>query len=140
MYRIRQALCLIGAATVGYGVVGLFTADRGPRPVRYLLFAAAGLVAHDAVLAPLALAVGAVCARVAPPTVRGLVTGALFVSATLTIVALPFVLGFGRTADLPSALPFDYGRNLVVALAALWAGTIVVGAVRLLRHRRPATH
>lgn len=134
MNRLRWTLCVLGAAAMTYGVFALLTTDRGPRPVKYVLFAAAGLLGHDAVLAPLALAVGAACAYLVPPTLRGVVAGALFVSAALTIVALPFVLGLGRTPDLPSALPLDYGRNLLLALAAVWAGALVVGAVRLAQH------
>lgn len=137
MNRVRWMLCILGTATIGYGIVGLLTADRGPHPLRYAAFAAAGLLSHDAALAPLALAIGAVCARLVPPTLRGLVAGALFVSAALTAVALPFALGFGRTPDMPSALPFNYGRNLVLALAAIWAATLAVGTIRLIRHRHP---
>lgn len=137
MTRLRWTLCLLGTAAMGYGIVGLLTADRGPNPIKYTLFAAAGLLGHDAVLAPLAVAVGAVGARLVPPTLRGLVAGALFVSAAVTVVALPFVLGYGRTPDMPSALPFDYGRNLLLVLAAAWAGAVVVGGIRIARHSRP---
>jgi putative copper export protein len=57
----------------------------------------------------------------------------------VTFVALPFVLGRGRIADNPSRQPLDYGRGLLVVLAAIWSVVLVAVAVRYLLavRRRP---
>jgi hypothetical protein len=56
---------------------------------------------------------------------------AVIVGAAVTVVALPFVFGFGRAPDNPSILPLNYGRNLALLLLGLAALTALV----LGRHR-----
>jgi hypothetical protein len=138
---IRRALGTAGVLMMGYAVIGALFDPDARRP-GHLLFLAGVVFGHDLVLLPAALLVGALAARRAPPGIRGPVRGGLFASAVVTLVALPFVLGYGRPADDPSALPRDYGRGLAIALGAIWLGTGLVLAWRLIYRsdigRRPS--
>jgi hypothetical protein len=128
---IRVLLGVFGVAAAVYGVANLVL--TGPPPVvigRYVIFAAVADVAHDLLLAPLALVAGALLARLAPAWLRGVLRAGLLVSAVVTLVAFPFVLHRGYHPSNPSALPLDYARGLLVTLAAVWLGTAVAAAVR----------
>jgi hypothetical protein len=72
---------------------------------------AALLVLHDGVLMPLAIGAGALIGRFVPVRTRAAVRVAAYLSLILVVVALPFVLGFGRRPDDPSALALNYGRG-----------------------------
>jgi hypothetical protein len=126
-------LYAVGAAAAGWGVVSLVTA--GGVPLGELRFGLAVLLGHDALLAPVAIGVGALVARWVPGRARAYVQAGLLVSAVVTLVALPFVIGAGRQPDEPSSLPLDYGRGLLVALAAVWVGVGAMAAVRTLLSR-----
>lgn len=134
--RVRAVLVAAGLAVLLFGAVGLATDAMGPHPAKYLGFALAGLVGHDALLVPVALVVGAVAGRVVAPRWWGLLRGGLFASAAVLLVALPLVTGGGRTTTNPSALPRNYPVGLVVTLVAVWVGTAAIGAVRVVRSRR----
>jgi hypothetical protein len=130
----RAALGALGIGLMGFAVLGAL-GDRDIAPVPHLLFLAAVIAAHDGVVLPLAIGVGALVHRYVPGRVRGIVHGGLFVSVAIAVVALPLVLGFGRSADNASALPLDYPYGLLVALAAVWLGVAVLIAGRLLLAR-----
>jgi hypothetical protein len=135
----RRILVAAGVAVMAYAVVGLL-GDPATDPPRQLAFLTAVLVAHDAVFLPLVIGAGALVSRWAPPPLRIPVRVAGIVSLALAVVAMPFVLGFGRRPDDPSALPLDYGRGLLVLLAIVWAAALTPAALTSLRHRirRPA--
>ncbi|GAA0236223.1 hypothetical protein [Cryptosporangium japonicum] len=139
-------LTLLGTAILLYGVVGLL-GSSGPSPLgRWLLLVVVGWLAVDTLLTPAVIATGRLLRRLIPdpPDGRGrpgrrraariLVGAAAAVSGVLVLVALPFVDGGGRDPSVPSALPLDYGRNLVLLLAAGWLG--VGAAVAVLLRRR----
>jgi hypothetical protein len=94
------------------------------------------LIGHDAVFLPVVIAVGAVIGRFVPVSARTIVRIALLVSLAVTVVALPFVGGRGRRPDEPSALPLNYGRGLVIVLAAVWLAAGVALAAGWWRRRR----
>jgi hypothetical protein len=121
----RWFLYAAGTGLAGYGTYGLLTADRSA-PLAWARFAALVVVANDGLLAPLVIAAGALLVRAVPGASRAYVQSGLFISGAVTLLALPFLLGFGRSPDLPSALPLDYGQGLVITLVAVWLG---VGAV-----------
>ncbi|MGH8775793.1 MAG: hypothetical protein ACRDWI_11655 [Jiangellaceae bacterium] len=135
MRRTQLALYAIGTGVIAYGCVGLFTADQGPSPLAWARFWLGGLLAHDLVVAPAVVLLGVLVARLVPGRPRPYVQAGLAISAMLSVAALPFVLGRGRAEGEPSALPLDYGRGLLITLAAVWG---VVAVVALLsRSRRP---
>lgn len=133
---MRAALIALGAVVMGYAVLGA-ASDPGLKPGGVVLFLAAVLVGHDAVLLPVTIAVGALIGRFAPRWTRPSIRAAAIVSLAVGVVALPLVLGYGRSADNPSVLPLAYGRGLVLLLLAVWAAALI-SAVLARRHLQPA--
>ncbi|MEV0135831.1 hypothetical protein AB0H83_46250 [Dactylosporangium sp. NPDC050688] len=134
MTAARVALAVAGLALLGYGLHGWLTEQPGEVTGR-VVFLAAGVAAHDLVALPLVLTAGALTARFVPPAARIPVQAALAVSATVTVVALPFVIGAGRVADNPSAFPRAYGPGLLWVLAVVWLAAAVWAALRVRRPR-----
>jgi hypothetical protein len=131
---MRAALLVIGLAVTAYGAYGWLTQD-GARPLGQLVFLGVLLVTHDFVIVPAVVLAGVALARWVPDVARTPVRAALVVSAAVTVVALPFVIGAGRIADNPSAFPQHYGRGLAVILAVVWAAAAVWAAVNVRRRR-----
>jgi hypothetical protein len=138
--RWRWLFVLPGLAAGAYGLVGLLTA--GPRvPLRSVLtwFVGSALL-NDVVLAPVWIGLGWLAIRFLPQAARPALTVGFAVTGLLTLVALPFVLGYGADPGNASFLPRDYGRNLVLldggvlVLASLWA------IAATLRAGRPTAH
>ena len=125
--KTRWLLGAAGCLLMAYALTGALT-DRDASPFGHLALLAAVLVGHDAVLMPVAIAVGLLVGRFAKGS-RAVLQAALFVSAVLAFVTLPLLLGPGGTAGNPSALPRDYARGLLVMLAAVW---LTAGAVLLI--------
>jgi hypothetical protein len=129
--RWRAAALTMGVLAMLYAVAGA-VADLGGKVAGVLIFMVAVLVAHDGVWLPLVLLAGTLVNRFVPARYRPPVRVAGIVAAALTVAALPLALGLGRTADNPSALPLDYGRNLGLVLLGVAATTGLV----LLRRAR----
>jgi hypothetical protein len=129
MNRSRWAWYAVGTATACYGTYGLITAGQS-NPVAWARFAAIVVIANDGLLVPLILLAGAALLR-APRRARVYLQSGLVISGVATLVALPLLLGFGRSADLPSALPLNYGRGLAITLFVVWLGIGAVAATRL---------
>jgi hypothetical protein len=134
MKAARVLIALAGVAVLGYGLYGYLTEQPGEVLGR-LEFLAAAVVAHDFVVIPLILAAGAVTARFVPAAARMPVQAGLAVSAVVTVVALPFIIGAGRIADNPSAFPRSYTTGLFVLLAVIWCAAAGWVALRLARAR-----
>jgi hypothetical protein len=126
---MRKVLVAAGLILVGVGVVGVLRAPAvGIWP--YVRFLAVSLVFADFLVIPVVLVFGAIAARALPGWLRLPVQGALYVCAAVTLVALPLVLGYGRDPALPSALPRNYSRGLLIVLAVVWAVALSVALVR----------
>lgn len=120
----RGLLIAAGALAMVYALFGTLT-DPDLKIGGVLLFLGIVLVLHDGVLMPLVIGVGALLTR-APPLIRA----AMVVSLVVTLVALPFVLGYGRSPDNPSVLPLPYGNGLALILVAIWTTTLALLAIR----------
>jgi hypothetical protein len=131
MSRWRLALTTTGVLAMLYAAIGA-VADLGGKVGGVLIFLIAVLVAHDGVWLPLVLLAGTLLNRIVPARQRGHVRVTAIVVAALGLAGLPLALGLGRTADNPSALPLDYGRNLALLLAGV---AVTAGVVALLRGR-----
>lgn len=136
-WRGRWLLYLVGALTMAWGARGLVTAASDTEPLNWATFFVGGVVLHDLIFVPLVAAVVAVALHHIPAPFRRYAQGAVLVSGLVTLVALPAVLRLGERPDDPSTLPLPYGRNLLIVLAAVWAGSIVAALIG--RRRRPAT-
>ncbi len=126
MMRVaRASFITLGLLAVAYAVV---TAVASPdfKPIGQLVFLAAVLIAHDGILLPVAIGVGLLAARfIANRRARSIVYLALFASVVVTLFALPFLLGRGRRADIPSALPRDYPAGWLICLGIIWAVAVL---------------
>lgn len=139
MRAARLSLGAVGLAALAWGVWGTVNDPRA-NPVGAAAFALIVLFGHDLLVLPVAIGLGALLTRRAPARVRGPLQAGLFVSAVLTVVALPFIIGTGTSPDNPSALPLNYGRGLLIALAAVWAGVAGVLGWRCADARREVPH
>jgi hypothetical protein len=132
---MRALLIGIGVAMAGYGVVLLWD-DPLEVIVRIALWAAAGVVLHDFVFAPIAAAFGLAGRRLikgrwwAPVTVAGLCT------ATLILLAVPVYTRPGAHADNPTVLDRDYPLGFWIAIAVVWACVPLYYAIDRVRARR----
>jgi hypothetical protein len=131
----RRVLVAVGVLCAGYGIVGLLTDPSVALP-NYARYTITVLLGHDLLVMPAAIVVGAVLTRWLPTWAKATVQGALLVTAAVTVVALPLVLGYGRRADDPSALPRDYHRGYLLCLAVIWLAT---AALLVWRARRRPT-
>lgn len=124
---MRALLIAAGTLLIGYAIGGALL-DPDVDVLGVVVFLAAVLVVHDAVLLPLVVGAGAAARRLGTaPRLAGVV------SLAVLVVGLPLALGFGRSPDNPSALPLPYGRNLLVILALIWLAVLVPRAVRRIR-------
>lgn len=133
--RAFWPMAIAGLALSGYGLMGLLGDPMLGDSMSWLTYFAGGLLLHDLVWAPLVALGSLLVVRVVPARVRPIVQGTLIVTATVLLVGYPAVNGGGRLPDNPSILPLDYGRNLVIVLAAVWvvAGLLMVRRVRAAR-------
>jgi hypothetical protein len=124
----------LGAAGVGLMLVGLYhlLGTTLPDLVSIAVFLAGGVLAHDLLVGPLVLAVGALLVPRLPTWSRAPVVAGLVVLVSVTLTAVPVLGRFGAKPDDPGLLNRPYGVLwLVFALAV----TVVVVVACLLRRR-----
>lgn len=135
---LRYAVGGLGLAVMAFGG---FLLVREPEPWRIALWLAGGVLVHDGLIAPLVIAVGALCAA-AGLRLRGVPRAALVVAGSLTVIALPPLLRPGGVANA-SVLPLDYPRNWLLAMGAIgvlmaaYAGTRAWARARRRRGTAP---
>lgn len=137
MRAVRAILVLAG---VGVGLWGLwlmrdFTSER---LVSAGIWLGGGIILHDAVLAPLTVAVGVVAARVLPRYARAPMGIAFLVWATLTVVLVPVLSGQGGKPDNDTILNRPYVTSWLIMTAVLFVVALVVALRRRSREARPA--
>lgn len=117
---------VVGWAVIAIGIKGLLddSVATNPRAVGRLFIQTALL--HDLVLAPLVCGVSLLLARFLRPPLRAIVGGGLIASTIVSLYAFPFVRGYGRSPTMPSALPLNYGRGLLIILAVIWTVVAVL--------------
>nr|WP_221383009.1 NAD(P)/FAD-dependent oxidoreductase [Actinoplanes polyasparticus] len=125
---MRRILIALGVALMAYAAVGAVL--DGVNLIGVPLFLAGVLILNDGIILPLVIGLGALVGRVAPRAWGGWTRAAAVISVSVTIVALPLVLGFGRVADNPSVLPGSYGRGLLLILALVWLVALARGLAR----------
>jgi hypothetical protein len=131
---VRLLLLLAGLWTAGYGV--LLLSKHPPRDLVWIaVWFAGGILAHDAVFAPLCAALGLGARLLLPrrwwaPAACGAVC-----TVTLLLVAAPVIGRRHAHPDNPTVLDRDYPAGLTIALLAVWA--LVVGAHLTARRGRP---
>lgn len=127
----------VGAAVMGFGAVGLLqdtSLTAAADVARWLIGAD---IAHDFVLAPIAVLIGAAVARLLPRWCQAPVQAGLIASGVLLIVVYPAFRGFGHDTvpDNPSVDPLDYTTSTLTALAVVWAVAATWLVIRVARRR-----
>lgn len=117
---MRAVLILAGLAIAGYGVVLLW--DFPWEVILNIgIWAAAGVVLHDFVFAPLCAAAG----WAARPLIRGRLWSPVVVAAicsvALVLLAIPVYSRPGAHADNATVLDRDYPVGFWIAVAVVWA-------------------
>jgi len=133
--RLFLIMAMIGWALMSYGVYGLIINAAQTNPSSWLVWFLGGIVVHDFLLAPVVIGVGVLVSRAVPDRHRGPVQGALVAGGIVSLTALPYVLGFGRSSSNPSALPNNYAAALGLVLVLIAAVAAVLVALRRRRGR-----
>ena len=133
----RGLLGAVGVATGAYGAWLLLTRQSGEQLVSAGQWLVAGVVLHDAVLAPLVLLAGVVVSRVLPRALRGPAVVVAVVLGSVTLVAVPVLGGFGRRPDNPTLLGRDYTVGWLLVAGVVLAGVALgAWAAHTMRTRR----
>ena len=123
MKALRLLLGATGVVLIVVGVVFL-SADSFGDLVGVGAWLAGGVVAHDAVIAPLVIVVGALGVPLLPSAFRAPVVVGLVVLMTVTLMAVPVIGRFGAKADDHGLLNRPY-----VALWLVFAALVVVAVL-----------
>lgn len=137
---LRWALVAMGVAIGGYGAWQLWEFPTDAL-LRIAVWAAAGVIIHDFVFAPLTAALGYTSRRLIKGRWWPPVAVAAMCSITLVLLAIPVFDTPGAKPDNPSVLDRDYPLGLGVSLALVWASVPLWYAISALsRRRRGAIH
>lgn len=131
MRAVRVVLTVAGVAAGLWGV-WLMRDFSGEQLLSVGIWLGGSVLLHDAVLAPLTVALGVVAARVLPRHARAAAGIAFLLWATLTVTFLPVLSGQGGKPDNDTIL----GRPYLASWLVL-TGVLVGGAVIAARRRRP---
>jgi hypothetical protein len=121
--RLGLALgLLVGTPMMLFGVVALVQHTDATPPSSFLKLFLGGNVVHDAIVAPVAAAVGVLIIRRLPHISRGPVRAALFASAIAVGIAWPALRGYGRmrAPDNTTVQPLNYATAVATVLAVVW--------------------
>ncbi|MGJ9413739.1 hypothetical protein ACHAAC_13635 [Aeromicrobium sp. CF4.19] len=121
--RTRLALGTTGVGVGLYGAYLLLSRQDVDQLVSAGIWLAAGVLLHDAVLAPVVLAVMWLAARALPGWSRPAAATGFVVLGSVSIVAIPVLGRFGARSDNPTLLPRDYVNSW------WWLAVTVVVAV-----------
>ncbi len=133
--RTRVALLVSGVLVGGYGAFRLLELG-GDNLVATFVWLAGGLLLHDAVLAPLTIAVAAVGGHLLPTSVRGPAAAGAVVLGTVTLTAVPVLGRFGARADNPTLLDRDYASGWLLFAAAVLLAVAVGSTSSVVLARR----
>jgi hypothetical protein len=123
----------LGLPVVAYGVRGALVDAARTHPPELARWIVAAAAVHDLVLVPAVLLTGRIARRLTPDRLWPPVRAALAATGVFTLVAWPFVRGYGRDPANASLLPRDYGTGLAIAVAATWLAAAAWAAVRARR-------
>jgi hypothetical protein len=126
---------VIGWAFIVFGIYSVFA--NGVRWLGFGEWFAAGILAHDLLLAPLVFLVGALLGRVVSRRYLAPIQGGLIATGLLLLFSFPAISGKGDRAGDPSRLPNDYRLYVGLVAVGIWAVTLIF-VLRAVR-RRPVS-
>jgi hypothetical protein len=125
----------LGSGVMAFGLITLLSRAAATRPLDVGAFLIALALGHDLLLAPATIVIAAGLRRAFPHGGRGILSGALFVTAVVVAFSIPLVTGWGAQPDNPSFLPRNYASGVAIVLGAVWG---VAAALWILRDRKRA--
>ncbi|MEP6853754.1 MAG: hypothetical protein ABJA87_14040, partial [bacterium] len=126
---LRLALAMLGLLVIAYGGLRLVQDAKDTKPLQLAVSIIGIAVLHDAVIAPLTVAVGWLVTRLVRPRARAYVQGGLAVAGIITLMSLPLIHRQGRSGPGSALLTQNYTRNLVVLLVLI--ALVTAGAYAL---------
>jgi hypothetical protein len=122
----------VGSVVMGIGLVALLSKAGATNPANFAVFFIGLALVHDFLLAPATIAIATGLRSVSPGAGRGLLFGALVVSAVVVLFSAPLLFGWGAQPDNPSFLPRNYTFGLALMLAVVWgvAAVLLLGRTR----------
>lgn len=133
--------CIIGGAIMLFAFRGILLNDSRTVPFNLAFWVIGPDLVHDVIVAPIAFGLAALVVRVVPKPVQAPVLWAGATSLILSLYSVAFLRGYGRKASVPSLLNRNYGSGLLTALALVWVGAAIWGALRIrmarTRNNRP---
>ncbi len=133
MRPLRGLVLALGVLLGGYGAWLLLDRVDTAGVVNAVLWLGGGVIAHDAVLTGVVLAISFGAARLLPRAARVPTTVALIVFGSLSIVAFPMLTGFGAEPDNPTLLDRPYLASWLALLAMTVVLVVVATALRVRR-------
>jgi hypothetical protein len=130
--RLQAALLVIGALTVVFGGVQMLEVliERTAPALGVGAWWLGGPLIVDLIAVPIVVIGGVGIGRVVPTRWRRYVSWASAVTILVTLVAVPFLTGFGRRPDNPSLLDRDYWAGYLTLVAIIWGLPLMIRLVR----------
>jgi hypothetical protein len=135
--RYRIALGVAGGLLLTFGIFRLVSRLDASDLVALVLWLIAAVALHDGLIAPLTVGTGVALTHV-PPRARRYLQGGLIVGALITVVAIPLIMRRGTQPESKAILLRDYAANLSLLLGITVAVALLLYALRVLRHQKPA--
>lgn len=123
----RILLGLSGVAAIGWGF-WLLSDDGLERWRSQAVWIVGGVLAHDAVIAPLVVVLGVIAARLWRPPARGAIAVAFIVWATVSAAVANVLLPVGGRPDNPSLMNRPYVLAWVVFTLVVLGATVIAAA------------
>ncbi len=138
MSRTQAGLGALGVLVAAYGAWLLLSRQDTAGNLDVLLWLAGGVVVHDALLAPALVALCWVGARLLPAVARPAAAAGLVVLGSLTLLAVPFLGGYGRenAPDNSTLLDRDYTAGFLVLVGVVLVAVVLPVLLHTARTRR----
>lgn len=130
---MRYLLGVLGVLLALYG--GWLLLTREDDLVGVATWLVAGVVLHDAVLAVVAIALGALAVRLVPAPARAPLAVGLVVLGSVTLLAVPVLGRFGANPGNPTILDRDYTAGWLLLAGVTVVAVVVAGLVRSRTHQ-----
>ena len=139
--RVSPGRAVLGAAgglLTAYGVWLLLSRQDLERNLDVALWLAGGVLVHDVLLGSVVIVVSLLATRLLPAVARPAAGAGLVVLGSLTLLAVPFLGGFGRenAPDNPTLLDRDYTAGYLVLVATVIIVVVLPVLLHSLRARR----
>ena len=132
---IRLGLGGLGILVILFGAVRILHDHAETHPISLVKWLIGAIIVHDAIIAPVTVAVGWAVARTIPGRAQAFVQAALAVAGVATLVALPLIYRHGKSAPGTTLLRRAYSLNLLILYGVI---ALAAAAAYALQGRRAA--